>query len=132
MANRYFTLQEAQELVPWLVQTFQDIGPLRERATQLSVGVRELTMRMRGNGGGQSRRRMEHLQRQLAETSSLVDGRVAEVHERGIVVKGVSPGLVDFPHMREGREVYLCWREGESQLRFWHDVDAGFAGRQPL
>ena len=132
MADRYYTLQEAQELVPWLVQTFQDIEPLRERARQLSAGVRELTVRMRGNGGGQSRRRMEHLQRELAETSSLIYGRVDDVHQRGMVVKGVAPGLVDFPHMREGQEVYLCWREGESQLQFWHDVNAGFASRQPL
>ena len=47
-------------------------------------------------------------------------------------MKGVEPGLVDFPSLREGREVYLCWREGEDQIDFWHEVDAGFAGRQPL
>ncbi len=132
MADRYFTLQEARELVPWLVQTFRDIEPLRERARRLAGGVRELTVRMRGNGGGESRRRMEHLQRELSETSSLINERIDEVRGRGMLVKGVDPSLVDFPHMREGREAYLCWREGESQLGFWHDVDAGFAGRQPL
>ena len=50
----------------------------------------------------------------------------------GILIKDVDTGLVDFPHMREEREVYLCWRLGEPKVEFWHDVDSGFSGRQPL
>ncbi|MDE0506470.1 MAG: DUF2203 domain-containing protein [Candidatus Poribacteria bacterium] len=48
------------------------------------------------------------------------------------MIKNIDPGLVDFPHLRDGREVYLCWQFGEDEIRYWHDVDAGFAGRQPL
>ena len=47
-------------------------------------------------------------------------------------LESVQQGLVDFPSIREGREVYLCWLEGEQEIGYWHDVDAGFAGRQPL
>ena len=54
------------------------------------------------------------------------------ISERGILVKGIEPGLVDFPSLKDGREVYLCWREGEAQIDFWHEVDTGFPGRQPL
>jgi hypothetical protein len=132
MTDHYFTLEDARQLVPWLVQAFQAMEPLRDRSRQLRAGIRELNARMRGNGSIESRRRLEHIERQLGENSALIDERVREVLERGILVKAIDPGLVDFPFLRDGREVYLCWREGESELGFWHDVDAGFAGRQPL
>jgi hypothetical protein len=50
----------------------------------------------------------------------------------GAELKDINSGLLDFRSQREGREVYLCWRYGEGEIRFWHDLDAGFAGRQPL
>ena len=55
-----------------------------------------------------------------------------QLAEWGIELKDLSTGLVDFPAMREGRVVYLCWRLGELQIAFWHDIETGFAGRQPL
>jgi hypothetical protein len=50
----------------------------------------------------------------------------------GCELKGVEQGLIDFPALREGRVVYLCWQYDEPEVAFWHEVDAGFAGRQPL
>jgi hypothetical protein len=50
----------------------------------------------------------------------------------GCILKDINTGLVDFPTVRKGREVFLCWQHGEPEIAFWHDVDAGFAGRQPL
>ena len=132
MTDRYFTLDEARRLVPWLKETFEAIAPLRDKANRLNAGIRELAGRMRGNGGGESYRRLRHLRRELRETSDLIDERTGEIHGRGILVKGIDPGLVDFPSQREGQAVYLCWLEGESELEFWHEIDAGFAGRQPL
>ena len=63
-----------------------------------------------------------------AEAESLVD----EIFDLGVALKDVEQGLVDFPAIRDGRIVYLCWKQGEDEIRFWHDVDTGFAGRQPL
>ena len=57
---------------------------------------------------------------------------VAAIQETGCIVKSINEGLVDFPHLREGREVYLCWKHGEPDIGYWHEVDAGFAGRTPL
>jgi len=57
---------------------------------------------------------------------------LGELQELDIVLRDLERGLVDFPTMREGREVYLCWEEGEDEIGFWHDEDSGFAGRQPL
>jgi hypothetical protein len=55
-----------------------------------------------------------------------------QIEEKGCLVKNLQEGLVDFPHLKEGREVYLCWKYGEEDIRYWHEVDAGFAGRTPL
>ena len=54
------------------------------------------------------------------------------IHALGCELKHVDQGLIDFPALREGREVYLCWRLGEPTIGWWHDLDTGFAGRQPL
>ena len=64
--------------------------------------------------------------------SSRCSAGVAEFDERGIVLRDLDRGLIDFPAIREGREVYLCWVDGESDIGFWHDLDAGFAGREAL
>ena len=57
---------------------------------------------------------------------------IRQIHETGCVVKDLDEGLVDFPSMREGREVYLCWKLGEEHIGYWHGIDEGFAGRKPL
>ena len=55
-----------------------------------------------------------------------------ELRAREIVLRDLDRGLVDFPAVRDGQEIYLCWEEGEEQIAFWHEPDAGFAGRRPL
>ncbi len=55
-----------------------------------------------------------------------------EILELGVEIKDFDKGLCDFPHMREGRVVFLCWMKGEDDIEWWHDIEAGFAGRQPL
>ncbi len=132
MAARRFTRDEAQTHVPWLAQTFDEIAPWRERARELNSESRALMERMRGNGGRKSHDRMSQLSVRIEEARSHLERALESISERGILVKGIEPGLVDFPSMMDGREVYLCWREGETQIDFWHDVDAGFAGRRPL
>ena len=132
MTEREFMLEEARELVPWLVEIFRVLELPRAKARQLDAAVTELQGKISGNGGGSSQGQLHRQRRALREVSAEIEAAVSEIRERGILVKGVEPGLVDFPHIREGREVYLCWREGESEIAFWHDVDTGFAGRQPL
>jgi hypothetical protein len=58
--------------------------------------------------------------------------RLQRFNEWGIELKGLEEGLVDFPSDRDGRTVYLCWKQGEDSIQWWHDLDTGFAGRQPL
>ena len=132
MTEREFTLEEARELVPWLVATFRTLELPRSRAKQLDAAIKELSSSINGNGGGSSQAQLGRLQRALREVSSEIDAAVSEILDHGILVKGVEPGLVDFPHNQDGRQVYLCWLEGESEIEFWHDIAAGYAGRRPL
>ena len=132
MPDRYFTLDEAREHVPWLAQLFADLKPLRERAQELGGETRALEQRIGSNGGSTTRDRLEQQRGLFEEVAAQINQKADAISEKGILVKGIEPGLVDFPSLREGREVYLCWREGETQIDFWHEVDAGFAGRQPL
>ena len=132
MESRHFTLEEAQELVPWLAETFVRLAPLRERLAELNADRKVLRARMQSNGGSDAVKRMDSLQADLADTSDQIREQVEQIQQRGIVVRSFEQGLVDFPSTREGREVCLCWIEGESEVRFWHELSTGFAGRQPL
>jgi hypothetical protein len=138
MTEREFTLAEARELVPWLVATFRTLELPRSRAKQLDAAIKEHSGSVNGNGNANangssnSQGQLERLQRALREVSAEIETAVSDILDQGILLKGVEPGLVDFPHDRDGRQVYLCWREGESGIEFWHDVEVGFAGRRPL
>ena len=132
MTHRYFTLDEASEHILWLAHLFADLKPLRARAQELQGETRALEQRIGSNGGSTTRDRLERQRGLLDEVVAQINLKADAISERGILVKRIEPGLVDFPSLREGREVYLCWREGEDRIDFWHEVDAGFAGRQPL
>jgi hypothetical protein len=66
------------------------------------------------------------------ETAALIADAVEEIQRNGCLVKDIEEGLVDFPSMREGQEVYLCWKLGEKRIAWYHGIDEGFAGRKPL
>ena len=128
---RLFTLDEANALIQLLDEKFRRIQGLREAAQPLREALRRLEEKARSNGQGQAgelRDLQERLRRLGAEANRLLE----EIVELGREVKDVEQGLVDFPSEREGRVVYLCWKLGEDRIHFWHELDAGFAGRQPL
>ena len=89
-----------------------------------------------GDGVREVARLSEAVERQKAENEELVarnEQMVAEVSDLGVQLKDHSRGLIDFPSMRDGRVVLLCWQLGErDEIEFWHETEAGFAGRQPL
>jgi len=132
MKKRYFTLQEANALVPWLDSVLREASSVREELAAEEQALDEVLRKTRSNGQRslekeivQGRQRVESLTQQLRAL-------VAQITNKGIIVRDLDRGLVDFPSLREGREVYLCWLWGEEEIAFWHEVDAGFAGRQPL
>ncbi|MBI1787746.1 MAG: DUF2203 domain-containing protein, partial [Acidobacteria bacterium] len=74
---------------------------------------------------------LEH-RRRRDESAEILRAAVESIHEFGCLVKDLDLGLIDFPTWYRGREVYLCWKMGETGIQFWHGVDEGFAGRKPI
>lgn len=74
----------------------------------------------------------DRLERETAQLARDIDSYIAEIRELGVEMKGIDTGLVDFPSEVDGREVLLCWQLGEESVQYWHEIDAGFAGRQPV
>ena len=116
MTDRYFTREDAQEMVGWLEETFQALAPLRDTAKRLYDEIRTLERMRRSNGGGKVTDMLELRRRDLAKTTERIEEQIRPVRERGLVVKSIEDGVVDFPHVREGRVVSLCWLVGEPEV----------------
>jgi len=123
--EKTFTILEARALLPRLRELFEDMRRHRKALIRLSRHVdRARAAAEYGGGTPYGAAYLEH-------ASAFALGYEA-VNETGVVVKDVVSGLVDFPHEYQGRIVYLCWKFGEDDLGWWHEVEDGFAGRQPL
>ena len=128
---RQFTREEAERLVPHLAELLLQLQERKHEYDQHESTLAELTMKMRSNGHmleGDLKEAQADLERAIAEVNRLVE----QVHEIGCELKGIEEGLIDFRSEMNGREVYLCWKLGEDAIAWWHELDTGFAGRQPL
>jgi hypothetical protein len=122
--ERHYTLHEASELLPRVVELIARLRTARDRLGDPEA--REaLTEAGPTNGGGEPGRTVSEAFVQLRDA-------VAELQELEVVLRDLDRGLLDFPSLRDGREVYLCWQDGEDAIRFWHEPEAGFAGRRPI
>ena len=130
--ERIFSLDEARELLPWLQESFDAIRPMLDQLNEEKLRVRALLTRLQSNGGPGADRELAETTKSLHRTQEQIDERLYAVTERGILVRSVENGLVDFPSVRDGRLVFLCWLAGESDITHWHETNVGFAGRQPL
>jgi len=123
--QKHFTLDEARSLLPQLRRIFKDVHRRRDvvQKTDTELGK---TLEQTGTdiGGAKvSALLMDMLQLNL---------QLQRLQEMGVQIKDFDRGLVDFPHIREGREVFLCWELEEDDIEFWHDLDSGYAGRERL
>lgn len=132
MAKRYYTLEEANELVVWLEECFEAIRPVNQRVEELSEEITEIQNRVRSNGGSELDVQVRRIRQDAQEAAVAVEEKVTAIIEIGIIVRSIEDGLVDFPTMRDGREVQLCWQSGETTIGYWHEIDTGFGSRQPL
>lgn len=132
MSDRLFTLEEAAEALVALRPVAERMVDLR-RAQQRSV-ERLATLRrtIAGNGGSISAGEAAQLSAEVDQLSAAVAACVDRLSADGVQVKDVDSGLLDFPSLRDGREILLCWRVGEERIAYWHGADEGFAGRKPL
>jgi hypothetical protein len=137
---RYFTLEEANSLLPHLRSVLerlrQDAANLEGLQQALQEGGQSLGKVSRAGTNGHGRNgagpRFYAILQQADDILKAMQASLREIEDLGCVVKDVASGLVDFRTLRDGRAVYLCWRLGEDAIRYWHELDAGFAGRHPL
>jgi hypothetical protein len=129
-----FTVEQATNTLPLVRRIVEDlvvtVGRWQDRIREYELAS---AAPLSGTAASEAMvTRAAELEREAEQLARDVDGYVAELGSLGIEVKDYAQGLVDFPAERDGRPVYLCWRLGEPSVQFWHEVDAGFAGRQPL
>jgi hypothetical protein len=129
--THYFTREEAEALLPAVTLILRTIQDEREKMSIIEGELEVLQIQSMGNGH-HLQERIQRLQRTITETVQSLRNAVEELEEVGCELKDPDTGLIDFLSLRDGREVCLCWRLGEDRIRFWHDLDTGFAGRQPL
>jgi hypothetical protein len=127
---RLFTPHEANSLLPDVMPILLELRSHKVTLDSAVAALSALTPAMRQNGHAAQARELEARIQELTE--ELAAG-IDQVTAMGIDIKNLDHGLIDFPSLHEGRVVFLCWRLGEGPtIRFWHDIDAGFAGRRPL
>ena len=123
--KRYFTLEEANQCIPKLTDEISLLRAIRVELEGLQAEITPLMEVISSNGGS------KHIPALLRATGHFQE-ILGQITDRGCHLKGLDPGLVDFPHLRDGKEVYLCWQMGEKEIRYWHEIEDGFSGRQPL
>jgi len=134
-AKKSFTLAEANAMLPLVRAIVDDIvrlyNEVHERRDRLSK-IRQLR-------GGRAREEedvysdeLDQIEQELEKDIDQLNGFVEELQSLGVVLKDPVIGLVDFPARIDGRDVYLCWKLGEGDIGYWHELDAGFQGRQSL
>jgi hypothetical protein len=123
--KRYFTLDEANAAVDTIRPLMKEALEIRQLILKRQPEVWPALEKAAGNGG--SRPASE-----VAQEFNRLDALIHKIQSTGAEIKDINTGLVDFLALREDREVYLCWRYNEAEIGYWHDLDAGFAGRQPV
>jgi hypothetical protein len=122
--ERHFTREEANALLPQLSALLTQLREAKDELTD-SEAHEALAEAAPTNGGGEEGRQVG--------VAFLEVRRLLEAVERsGIVLRDIDRGLVDFPALIDEREVYLCWELGEDEVDFWHDLEGGYGGREPL
>ena len=123
--NKFFSVEEANGLIPQLLIDIPRIQILMKSLTDEYLDVDKARKKVQLNGG--SMQGADYLNCVL-KINYLTD----ELESKGCVLKGIEHGLVDFPSLRDGKEVYLCWKNPEQQIEYWHDIQSGFTGRQRI
>jgi hypothetical protein len=130
MAPRLFTLDEALVLLPTVRQLISEIQAAKAEMDRQTTELERL-MGLTG-GNGHLAADIASSREQLQSTATRLQSLIEELDGIGVELKGIDEGLVDFPSERDGRVINLCWRMGEDTIAWWHELDTGFAGRQPL
>lgn len=122
--EKHYTREEAQALLPQLRAWLAELNRFREEVERYDKRLSGLNAEGQDTGG----ETVNNWIRALAGMQNIL----AEFQRREIFIKDLSRGLIDFPAIIGGREVFLCWEADEEKVEFWHDLDTGYGGREKL
>ena len=122
---RHYTPSEANETLLVIRPMIEEMMQIGEKIRAHQPDLWSLVQKSAGNSGNPTLSK-------LLEDFDRLDALLHRIQDLGITVKDLQVGLVDFPAMHEGREVFLCWKFGEDAVEYWHDIEAGFQGRQSI
>jgi hypothetical protein len=122
---RLFSIDEANAEVVRIRPLMAQIIAIRSEIMDKRPEVWSVLAKAASNGGNR-------VSAQVDQDFLRLQALIKKIVENGVEIKDIDTGLVDFRSLRDGREVYLCWKFGENQIQFWHELDAGFTGRQEL
>ena len=132
MAERSFTPDEANNALSEVRPAAERLVAVRARMRELEQTQGELVTAIGGNGGGYAASDLNAAQQELIGLAESAAACVERLDALGVTVKDLDLGLLDFPALRYGEEVELCWHVGEESVAAWHRVGEGFAGRKPI
>ena len=123
--SQYFTLQEANKALNIIRPLMDEVQVIRQKILENQPEAWPAIEKSAGNGGNRALSN-------LVQDFEKLDALVHQIQDTGAQIKDINTGLLDFSALKNGREVYLCWQYGEDDIQYWHEVEAGFAGRQPI
>ena len=133
MAEKYFNREEAEAMLPLIKHCLNEARESKEKVEDLDRELsRAKTEIMVLGGSFPPYRKLATNRSEREEKMTQLQEAIERIQETGCVVKDLDEGLVDFPAIHKGEEVYLCWKLGEERIEYWHGIEEGFAGRKPL
>ena len=120
---RYFTIKSANEALPAVIEKFNN---LKKQKNEIIKAEQEL--QLTASNFEQYMAQKQKLNSEMTKFYQLIE----DLEATGVSLKGIDQGLLDFPSKRFDEDVWLCWKEGETEIKFWHDMNSGFNGRKPI
>ena len=130
--TRIFTPEEANAALVELRPVIERAVSHRRNLTAAQIKQTELVTRIAGNGGDMQPSDLREVAATIQREAAAIADCVERIDEAGVQIKSLEEGLLDFPARHGDEDVLLCWKLGEDEVRYWHGVDEGFAGRKPL
>jgi len=124
--DNYFTIKSANDMLPTIIEKFQKI---KQGKNEIEKMEQKLQMNLSGTSNLDD---YVTLKQNLNASVTKFYSSIEELEKTGVVLKGLEEGLLDFPSKKFDDEIWLCWKEGETEIKFWHEKDVGFNSRKPV
>ena len=132
MWNQEFTLESASCLIPWLEDLFKQTDEASNVIQTSQPQIDKLLLQRGSNGHSKMSGELSTVESTVKSAEQQISTIIQEINSKGIFVRDIKSGLVDFLSRKDGEQVFLCWIRGERSIQFWHNVNEGYLSRKPL